>query len=84
MRSKTLPRPSCSLGYTEADLAAILGPDLIPFRAWFSGQTGAICDGRLWDGNRYVDSTCGPHGPVVYGHDLVRFIEGKDDAEWSV
>ena len=48
------------------------------FRKWHNGQTGAICDGREYDHDlgRYVNTPCmgAPHGYVVYGDDLARFL----------
>ncbi len=74
-----LPEPACSLGYTHRQLAEIMGVRIADFRDWFAGQTGAICEGRLWDykRKRYVPACGGvAHGPVVYRHDVERFLLG--------
>jgi hypothetical protein len=73
-----MPPPSCPYGYTDADLDAILGDRRPAFTRWMWGQTGTICDGRLYDhdARRYKPSPCvdAPHGFVVYGSDLRRFL----------
>lgn len=68
----------CELGYPTAQLKRVLGDRLPAFHYWFRGQTGAICDGTSYDyeNRRSVPTNCGPHGPVVYGHDLRRFLRG--------
>ncbi len=74
-----LPEPACLLGYTHRQLAEILGVRIADFREWFAGQTGAICEGRLWDREqtRYAPACGGvAHGPVVYRHDVERFLLG--------
>lgn len=61
--------PLCTLGYTDAELRGILGERYKSFTFWMEGQTGGWCDGR-------AASRCGPHGPVVYSHDLRNFLAG--------
>lgn len=77
-----LPPSSCPLGYTEADLKGLLGEINFPiFRKWMYGQTMALCDGLYYDQIKgaYEKSGCyvHPHGAVVYGWDLERFLAGK-------
>jgi hypothetical protein len=69
----TLPPPVCRYGYTEAQLAAILGPRLAAFHAWHVGQTGAICEGG--------DGCAAPHGLIVYTHDVRQFLAGVPDLD---
>jgi hypothetical protein len=81
-----LPRPDCRLGYPWHQVKAILQSaklDEHAFQEWFRGQTGAICEGMVYDekGDRVI-GTCGPHGMVVYASDLWRFLEGLPDAEF--
>lgn len=73
-----LPQPICKMGYTKAQLEQILGPRLTEFNRWMYGQTGAICDGREYDhaAKAYKPTNCGPHGMVVYAHDLRQFLSG--------
>jgi len=79
-QTEALLPPSCSLGYTESDLDAVLGDRLPEFRRWFRGQTGVICEGRRYDhqAKEYRETGCGPHGFVVYAHDLERFLSGEE------
>lgn len=82
-----LPSPECPLGYTTRQLEQILTPQrLESFWEWFTGQTGAICDGRLYNHEikAYEPSPCAanPHGMVVYRSDFERFLAGLGDAEW--
>ena len=73
-----MPLPSCELGYTDDDLAQILGQRFSEFKHWMRGQTIAVCEGRRYDHGRQVwlETGCGPHGPATYGHDLRRFLAG--------
>ncbi|RAO26490.1 hypothetical protein PSN13_06518 [Micromonospora saelicesensis] len=74
----TLPEPACRYGYTVEQLQEALGDRADAFGRWMSGQTGAICDGRAYDYDacEYRETNCGPHGSVVYSHDLRRFLAG--------
>lgn len=71
-------KASCKLGMTDADLKRVI-EDLDDFYRWMSGQTGAICDGRRWDSDKqeYVETGCGPHGMVVYKHDVARYLDRR-------
>lgn len=71
-----LPKPHCQLGYTEDQIKEIV-IDLNGFYRWMEGQTMAVCDGRLYDHEKrcYVEG-CGPHGIIVYPHDLERYLQG--------
>lgn len=59
----TLPRPSRRLGYTEAEVLAILkehGRTEGEWWKWFNGQTGGVdTDGTLtyypWDVERFLE-----------------------------
>lgn len=80
MTTVDLPPPSCRLGYTDDDLAALLpsyGRTLDELWAWMVGQTGALCEGRQWDPatGSYVEACGGAaHGPVVYPWDVRTFL----------
>ncbi len=70
---------SCKHGMTSDDLKSVFTHDeLTDLFAWMTGQTGAICEGREWDYtlSDYIDSDCGPHGMVVYRHDVTRYLAG--------
>ncbi|PZG12953.1 hypothetical protein C1I95_24740 [Micromonospora craterilacus] len=75
----TLPDPDCRYGYTVEQLEAILGDRLDAFGRWIDGQTISLCTGSEFDnqakGNK--PTGCGPHGSVVYGSDLRRFLAGR-------
>lgn len=72
-----LPAPVCQVGYPVAQVVEILG-DLKPaFDKWFTGQTGGICEGKVYNhgtGN-HEPSGCGPHGFAVYTWDLKRWVD---------
>lgn len=74
----SLPESACRSGYTDAELREILGDRHDAFRHWMRGQTMTVCNGRLYnhETREYYASECGPHGPVTYGHDLQRFLDG--------
>lgn len=69
----------CKLGYPLDQVEQILGAHADRFSEWMRGQTGAICEGQAWDHELkcYYPTNCGPHGPVVYGHDLRRWMAGE-------
>lgn len=71
-----LPEPTCTWGYPEDQLRELLGESYERFAQWVHGQTGGVCDGVRWNGYTYVPTGCGPHGVVVYPHDLRNFLEG--------
>jgi len=79
MKTKKLPKPECSLGYTDFQLDEILGDRRREFSRWMRGQTVAVCDGREYDhANKvYVETGCGPHGVATYAWDLERFLDGR-------
>lgn len=72
--------PECILGYPLDQLDEVLGSDerRQAFRRWFTGQTGAVCDGMRFDYDKgqYEDTECvdAPHGMVVYEYDVRRFL----------
>ncbi|MEV2239498.1 hypothetical protein [Micromonospora sp. NPDC049891] len=72
----TLPDPDCRRGYTYDQMEAILAGQTDAFGRWMRGQTLAFCDGIEYDyeSKAHKPTGCGPHGPVVYGHDLRRFL----------
>lgn len=80
--TRTLPPPSCPLGYTSEDL-----DDLFPgerrgdFNQWMRGQTCSICDGQRYDHDLklYEATACAdaPHGPVTYTWDVQRYVDGR-------
>lgn len=74
-----IPAPECKLGYTDEQVAKILGDRKDAFYHWMRGQTAAVCGCRTYDHTRkeYVPDDCGPHGVVVYSDDLKRFLRGS-------
>lgn len=75
-----LPEPDCQLGYTQPQLALIFDFGLGAFQRWMRGQTIALCEGRLYDhdAKEYRMSGCGPHGAVVYPHDVRQYLAGGE------
>jgi len=75
---RKLPPADCKHGYTADQLDAILGDRRGAFDHWMRGQTCAVCTGKLYDHSKqeYYEDGCGPHGVVVYGHDLAGFLAG--------
>lgn len=73
-----LPSPICKLGYPEEQVRSILGARYNEFMSWMYGQTMSSCDGRIYnhDKKEWEPDFCGPHGPIVYVQDLLRFLEG--------
>lgn len=67
---------NCPLGIPISEIEN--EPWYYEFIKWFRGQTGAICTGWEYDHDtqEYVSTPClsNPHGMVVYGHDLSRFL----------
>jgi hypothetical protein len=75
-----LPAPECEGGYTNWQLAEILGNRLDKFEQWMRGQTMMLCEGRSYDHDRceYVPACGGvAHGGIVYRWDLERFLDGR-------
>lgn len=70
-------KPDCKFGYSIDLIQQILGDGFGSFATWFYGQTGAICDGKLYnhDTEEYEDTNCGPHGLVVYRWDFDRYVQ---------
>lgn len=79
MKSKTLPKPQCKYGYPDKQLEEILKDEYRTFLNWMNGQTMTLCDGREYDHKleEYRSTGCGPHGAVVYKHDLEGFLNGR-------
>lgn len=71
-----IPTPPCWLGYPRDSVEQILAEDITHFDKWMRGQTVGICDGTRYNhDSQEVESTgCGPHGVVVYAHDLDRYL----------
>lgn len=71
--------PLCKGGYTKDQIQRIIGlSDLPNFRRWMNGQTQMLCEGRYWNAEKSGwYPACGgvAHGPVVYTHDLRRYID---------
>ncbi len=70
----------CMYGLTEAELhARFPGERHDDFMKWMRGQTGTICEGRVYDyiQKEYRPSGCGPHGVVVYEWDVKRYEDGR-------
>lgn len=74
--SAIIPDPPCWLGYPRDAVEQILAEDIERYDAWMRGQTVGICDGTKYDYDRreYERTGCGPHGVVVYAHDLERYL----------
>lgn len=74
-----LPDPECILGYPLSRVEDLLGPSFERFRYWMRGQTVAQCDGRSYNYEikGYEPTGCGPHGTVVYVHDLKRWLANE-------
>ena len=76
---KQLPPPDCKYGYSWAFLEEHLDEQQLKrLGHWMRGQTMAMCDGREYDYDKeeYHPTGCGPHGGVVYSHDLHGFLKG--------
>jgi hypothetical protein len=82
---KIIEPKSCPYGFSTEELRVILGPRYMDFQRWMSGQTMMLCEGRSYDydQNKYVPNECAdtPHGPVVYEHDLRRFLDGRQPVD---
>lgn len=78
MKAKELPQPECALGYTLSQINDIMGEEIQAFWIWLSGQTVSVCDGKYYEQefNAYLDTGCGPHGTVIYYHDVRNFLAG--------
>lgn len=74
--TETMPEPTCKLGYTAADLHALLGDRFAAFSSWMRGQTAAVCDGRSYNHStqEYEATGCGPHGTAIYPSDVRQFL----------
>lgn len=75
--SEPLP-PACHYGYDREQIEQLMADDLDRFDRWMRGQTIAICDGREYDyeASEYRETGCGPHGGVVYAHDVANYLNG--------
>lgn len=79
---EALPKPHCKYGYTLSQLLDdVFSGDQERFDSlmkWMYGQTMTLCDGRLYnhETKEYEKGCDEPHGPVVYTHDLRRFLLG--------
>lgn len=74
-------KPDCTLGFSTQFLEGILSTrDYANLQRWMDGQTGAICDGRVYnhETKQYEPSECAdnPHGVVYYAHDVRRWALG--------
>jgi hypothetical protein len=66
-----LPEPTCAIGYTEADVATILGPERLKhFERFMQARTYSACDGC---------TAGGPHGGIVPTTDVFRFVRGLQE-----
>lgn len=69
--------PLCDGGYTRDQVIRILGEGTPALDKWMTGQTMMLCTGEKYNHDtKAYEPGCGPHGPVVYGHDLRRFLRG--------
>lgn len=69
-RTLSEPEPECRYGYSWPQIKSILGDRIDEFERWMGGQTMALC---LPDTE---NDGAANHGPVVYPHDLRRFLSG--------
>lgn len=78
---KELPEPGCRSGYPVSQLKEVLDEQQYNrLMIWMRGQTMMLCQGRAYSHERqeYYEVCNGvSHGPVIYSHDLYRFIEAK-------
>lgn len=74
-----LPKPECKYGYPQKQLKEILGDRVNEFNKYVVGQTGTICNGKIYnyDKDKYEPSGCGPHGIVTYMCDVRTFLENR-------
>jgi hypothetical protein len=74
-----MEKPECELGYTEEQIARIMGDRLDEFNKWMRGQTGAICTGQQYnyETKEYVQTEDAAHGYITYAWDVERFLDGK-------
>lgn len=63
-------KPSCTHGYTTADLHAIIGADLTHFNQWMTGQTCIDC-------TAYDERCTDPHGIVRFESDVEAYLRGN-------
>lgn len=72
------PEPDCDRGYSFDLLEEVLGDErFAELMDWMHGQTMALCEGHQYNhGTRAYYSTGDVHGPVVYSHDVHRFLSG--------
>lgn len=73
-----LPNPECNMGYTNKQVAEIMGDQLANFQEWSIGCTRSICEGRKYnhETSKYEPDSCGPHGVVTYRIDVDHFLSG--------
>lgn len=73
-------KPVCELGYPWTQLEEEMSREqYLEFREWMTGQTMAICQGKLYNHKtRQYEESCGGvgHGGVVYAWDLDRYLSG--------
>lgn len=72
------PEADCYRGYSFDLLEETLGEErFTELMHWMRGQTMALCDGQRYDHDtKQYYKTGVAHGPVVYSHDLFRFLGG--------
>lgn len=75
--------PECRLGYPEQQARELIehcGRRWEDFGIWIVGQTIGYCDGRRYvhETEKYEQAEETAHGAVYYGHDIVRFLEGRE------
>lgn len=76
----SIPAPACVMGYPQAQLCTFMShAQEKDFLQWMVGQTVGVCDGRRYDHDTktFSETGCGPHGTVVYAHDLMDWFAGK-------
>lgn len=69
MPDQVIPEPECRFGFSERQLAELLGHRMAEFREYMLMKAHPRCEG--------VDCS-EPHDDVYYAHDVRRFVEHQD------
>ncbi len=77
-----LPDPACRHGFTDEQLAEIIGPWDSPerdkFERWMAGQTGLLCDGWRYthESREHVRGCEQAHGRITFTWDVEAYLRG--------
>lgn len=73
-----IPEPECRGGYPFYQAEEVVGIERFPkLMEWMAGQTMMLCQGVKYEPDLgHEVEACGgvAHGPVIYVHDLRRFL----------